>query len=129
MTVLSLLLWIKILVTLFWVALPLLVLPKAMIERLSGFESSDRAIYRLYAVAIIALLAGYFGGYLQLIDGEYPYDVLVMGIVSNAGAFFTLLVTKRAKKTPIMAAFFGLIAVGLTVSAAFEGLGRTTLWA
>jgi hypothetical protein len=117
MLALSVLLWIKIIVTLIWVAAPLLLLPKKTIDRLSGFEPSDPSLYRLYAVAILALLVGYFGGYRELADGGYPYGV---GIFSNAGAFLTLIVTGRARKTPIMAGFFGLVATGLILATLFE---------
>ena len=128
MAPLSILLWIKILGTFFPVAAPLLFLPKAKIDEVSGFSPSDVTLYRLYGMAVLALLVGYAGGYFQVIDGVFPIGVIAMGIVSNAGAFGILLITGRAKKTPMAAAFFGLIAVGLAAAFLLQDMAMTPIW-
>lgn len=125
---LSILLWIKIIGTLFPVGLPLLLLSKDRIERISGFKSSDVVVYRLYGMAIIALLVGYFGGYLQVINGTFPIGVLWMGLVSNAGAATILVLSGRAQKAPWEAGFFALIAMGLTTSLLQPELVMRPLW-
>ncbi len=125
---LSILLWIKIIGTLFPVALPLLVLPAARINQLSGFKQSDPALFRLYGMALLALLVGYAGGYVQVLDGEFPFGVVAMGLVSNAGAFFVLLKSGRGAKAPWEPAFFGTIAVGLGASLFFQEAAMTPLW-
>lgn len=125
---LSILLWVKIVGTLFPVALPLILLPASKIEQLSGFKASDPALYRLYGVAILALLVGYLGGYFQVLDGHFPTGVLAMGFVSNFGAFLTLILTGRAKKAPIEPVFFGLIAAGLAASFFARDFAMTPLW-
>jgi len=125
---LSILLWIKIIGTLIPVALPLLVLSKERINKLSGFEASDPALYRLYGMAALALLVGYAGGYFQVLDGTYPIGVIAMGFVSNAGAFLILILTGRVLKAPWEPAFFGLIAIGLAISYFFQDAALTPLW-
>ena len=128
MAPLSVLLWIKILGTFFPVAAPLLLFPKAKIDELSGFAPSDVSLYRLYGMAVLALLVGYAGGYFQVTEGVFPIGVLAMGFVSNAGAFLIMLITGRARKTPLSAEFFGLIATGLAAAFVFKDAAMTPLW-
>lgn len=128
MAPLSILLWIKILGTFFPVAAPLLILPKAKIDQMSGFSPSDVTLYRLYGMAVLALLVGYAGGYFQVLDGVFPVGVIAMGFISNAGAFGVMLMTGRAKKTPFAAAFFGLIAAGLAAAFVFQDAAMTAIW-
>ncbi|MEO1475724.1 MAG: hypothetical protein AAFS13_05025 [Pseudomonadota bacterium] len=124
----SILLLVKIVGTLIPVALPLLFLPIATVNRLSGFEASDPVLYRLYGMAVLALLVGYAGGYFQVQDGTFPVGVVAMGFVSNAGACAVLLLTGRGFKAPWEPAFFGLIALGLAASFSFREQSMTPLW-
>ena len=126
-TPLSLLLIVKIVGTFFPVAAPLLVLPKSRIDQLSGFSPSDVSLYRLYGMASLALLVGYAGGLVQVADGVFPIGVIAMGFVSNAGAFTVMLMTGRAQKTPISAAFFGVIAAGLALAFFFQDAAMAAL--
>lgn len=128
MAALSILLWVKIIGTFFPVAAPLLLLPKSKIDALSGFEPSDVSLYRLYGMAVLALLVGYAGGYVQVLDGVFPTGVIAMGFVSNAGAFLIMLLTGRAAKTPGAAAFFGLIAAGLALTFFYQDAALRPLW-
>lgn len=128
MAPLSILLWVKIIGTFFPVAAPLLVLPKAKIDAVSGFSPSDVTLYRLYGMAILALLVGYAGGYLEVEAGRFPIGVLAMGFVSNTGAFAVMVITGRAAKTPFTAGFFGLIAAGLALAFLFQDVAMTPLW-
>ena len=128
MAPLSILLWIKIVGTFFPVAAPLLLFPKSKIDELSGFSPSDVSLYRLYGMALLALLVGYAGGYFQVVEGVFPIGVLAMGFVSNAGAFLIMVITGRARRTPFSAAFFGLIAVGLAAAFLFRDAAMTPLW-
>ena len=125
---LSILLWIKIIGTLIPVGLPLIFLSKQRIEAVSGFTSSDVIVYRLYGMAIIALLVGYYGGYVQVTNGVFPAGVIWMGLMSNAGAATILILTGRARKAPWEAAFFGLIAAGLVASLAQPEFVMKSLW-
>lgn len=128
MAPLSLLLWIKIIGTLVPIGLPLLTLSKSKIDKLSGFEPSDVIVYRLYGMAILALLVGYFAGFLQVLSGVYPTGVIAMGIVSNAGACLVLILSGRARSAPHEALFFGLIATGLTSTTIVDDWAVTPLW-
>ncbi|MEO1322409.1 MAG: hypothetical protein AAFV59_05320 [Pseudomonadota bacterium] len=128
MAPLSILLWIKIIGTFFPVALPLLVMPKSFIDARSGFEASDLSLYRLYGMAVLALLVGYAAGYLQVTQGAFPTGVLAMGFVSNAGAFAIMVLTGRAARTPFVAAFFGLIATGLAAAVLMPDFFMAPLW-
>ena len=125
---LSILLWIKIIGTFVPVALPLLLFRKERIQQLSGFAASDPALYRLYGMAVLALLIGYAGGYAQVLEGIYPMGVVAMGFASNAGAFLILLLTGRGSKAPWEPAFFGFIAMGLAVSFFFRDAALKPLW-
>ena len=128
MAPISILLLVKIIGTLFPVALPLLVMPKTFIDARSGFSASDISLYRLYGMAVLALLVGYAGGYAQVETGVFPIGVVAMGFVSNAGAFTIMLLTGRAAKTPFTAAFFGLIAFGLAAAFLMQTAFMTPLW-
>ena len=76
MTPLELLLIVKISVTLITVAMPFLLLPANRIEQIAGFGAAEPLLYRLYGVAILALLVGYFGGLQSALGGELPQGVL-----------------------------------------------------
>ena len=128
MAPLSILLLVKIIGTFISVAAPLLILPKAAIDRASRFAPSDGALYRLYGVAVLALLVGYSGGILQVANGEYPVTIVAMGLVSNLGAVLVIALTGRAKQTPASVGFFGLITFGLAVSLAMKGFAISPLW-
>ncbi|MEL7313236.1 MAG: hypothetical protein AAFN07_17105 [Pseudomonadota bacterium] len=116
MTPLELLLIVKISVTLITVAMPFLLLPANRIEQIAGFGAAEPLLYRLYGVAILALLVGYFGGLQSALGGELPQGVLRMGFVSNAGAALLLLRARPAAwKWPAIA-FFAAISAGLALA-------------
>lgn len=119
MTPLIALLTIKIVVTLLATALPLLALSKSTLDRLSGFSPSDKTLYRLYGIAVLALLVGYSGGIIQARAGDFPTGVIAMGITSNAGATVALLASRAAPLVRGSALFFGLITAGLIAAVAF----------
>ena len=113
MSPLALFLITKIVVTGTGIGIPFLVLPATMVERLSGFDASPPALFRLYGLAIVALLVGYGGGLHETLNGEFPWGAAAMGIVSNGGAALTLLITGQAKRMPLLSVFFAAIAAGL----------------
>ncbi|MEO1657943.1 MAG: hypothetical protein AAFR65_09495 [Pseudomonadota bacterium] len=113
MSPLALLLITKIAVTGVLIGLPFLFLPKASVERLSGFQATPPALFRLYGIAIIALLVGYGGGLAETLSGTFPWGVAAMGIVSNGGAALTLVVTGQAKARIPLTLFFAGITAGL----------------
>ncbi|MEO1042224.1 MAG: hypothetical protein AAFX52_08030 [Pseudomonadota bacterium] len=126
MTPLGLLLITKIVVTGLLIGIPFLVLPRGMVARLSGYEATP-VLYRLYGLAIIALLVGYGGGLVQTWNGTFPWGVAAMGIVSNGGAAITLLITGQARTMRLLTAFFALIAAGLVAAAMMPEAALWTL--
>ena len=113
MTIMTALLSAKILLTLATVALPFLVFPVARIDAEMQVEARSQALYRLYGVAILALLVGYAGGIWQVSNGVFPWGVAIMGIASNGGAFATLFLTGFWRYQRLLTAFFGLITAAL----------------
>jgi len=114
MSWLSLLLITKIGVTGLLVAVPFLFLPRSKLEKLTRISAPTSVFFRLYGVAITALLTGYAFGIPAAEGGRFPWGVVSMGTVSNGGAALLLLAYSRGdKKFHVMAAFFGLIALGL----------------
>ena len=113
MSPLVVLLGIKIAVTFVLVGAPFLFLPADRVEKLSGFSSVSPALFRLYGVAICALLVGYAGGLVMALSGAFPWGVAAMGIVSNGGAAAVLGVNEGAKRRPMLTLFFSAIALGL----------------
>ncbi|MEM9383851.1 MAG: hypothetical protein AAGA68_02240 [Pseudomonadota bacterium] len=128
MTPLTLLLLVMIAVTAVVVAAPLLLLAPQRLDELSGAGPGSALLYRLYGVAISALLVAYGAGALAAQAGVFPAAVVAMGIVSNAGAAAVLIVHPEVRKRAVGIAFFGVIAVGLAV-AAFAPEWATTRFA
>ncbi|MEM1396014.1 MAG: hypothetical protein AAGH38_01015 [Pseudomonadota bacterium] len=118
MSPLAILLVLKIGVTLLAVSGPFLLLPKTTIDALSGYGGTPKVLYRLYGMAVTALLVGYGGGLYVALNGDMPWGVIAMGITSNAGATGVLIITGEARKRPALTAFFGLIALGLVIAVA-----------
>lgn len=119
MTCLSVLLTIKILITMIAVVLPFMFRPAASLAAYLGIESSaglNPMLFRLYAVSIFSLLVGYGGGIWRAEYGVFPWVVAIVGVVSNSGATAVLLVHGRRKKRWIGVMFFGGIAAGLMLA-------------
>ena len=128
MTWLSLLLVFKIAYTLLAAAGPMLLLPRERVSSVLGVGVEAVAIVRLYGMALLALLVGYGSGIPASEAGVFPVGVVAMGIVSNAGATALLLGTGAWRRTPLAAPVFGLIALGLVVSAAAPAASLQRAW-
>jgi hypothetical protein len=128
MSWLSLLLITKVAVTGLLVAAPFLLLSKATLERLTNITTPTSLFFRLYGVAITALLVGYAFGIPAAEDGRFPWGVVCMGTVSNGGAAILLLVHSQDKGTRVLAAFFGLIALGLIATMALPSRAIQPAW-
>jgi len=72
MSLLSILLLIKILVTSITVAFPFIALPSHKLERVTNIRAPNSQLFRLYGVAILALLVGYGFGIQQAETGIFP---------------------------------------------------------
>ncbi len=129
MSYLALLLVTKISVTALLVALPFLVAPLAKLEATTRVRTKSALFFRLYGVAITALLVGYGFGIPAAENGQFPWGVVSMGLVSNAGAAFLLL---QASKPPSsgfwLGTFFALVAVALALSLIAPGPALSKAW-
>ena len=111
MSRLSLLLAYKIIVSLILVVIPFLLLPAEQIAQITQTEGADPSIYRLYAVAVLALLVGYGSAIPAAQKGHMPCGILSMGLVSNGGATLILLTLGEGTSSLFFAGIFGSIAV------------------
>jgi hypothetical protein len=116
MSFLFILLIIKITVTGAMVALPFLLLPTEKLAKLTGAENAT-SLFRLYGIAITALLVGYAFGIVQISRGEFPTGVVAMGIVSNGGPAAYLFLSGAWQRQKFMSFFLGSIAIALAFAA------------
>ena len=116
MTRLTLLLLVKICVTAIAVVVPFLLLPSDRIAEMTGAEVPSPSLYRLYGVAVLALLVGYASGIPAAQRGELPRGILLMGLVSNVGATVTLFAFGAEGTSLILAFFFAAIASMILLS-------------
>jgi len=119
MSLLSVLFLVKILITSLTVAFPFIALPSHKLERVTNIRASNAQFFRLYGVAVLALLVGYGFGIQQAETGIFPWGVTVMGLVSNGGAAFILLSSKSGKHNLMLGSFFAAIATALMLAMLF----------
>ncbi len=86
------LLWIKIIGTALFAALPMMLAPEALYRMLGFPEMPTMLFLRLYGFSTLALLFGYYGGIRLCRQGQFPEDVLRMGLVSNGTQGGALLI-------------------------------------
>lgn len=122
MTILTILLFVKILVSLVLVVLPFLFMSKEKLAGLTGIEAQSSVLYRIYGMAILALLVGYGGGIWQVSQNQFPWGVIMMGLVSNFGASFLLIKTGAARRSKALTVFFICIGFGLLFCAIYPQL-------
>lgn len=128
MTPLTLLLLVKIIVTFFVVAMPFLFFSKEKIGRHMEIEAVSPTLFRLYGIAILALLAGYSGGIYLINQSVFPIAIIAMGLVSNAGATFILILTGAANKQRFLTFFFAVITFGLGLAAIYPKVAISPLF-
>ena len=127
MTLLSLLLATKMAATALLVCLPFLLFSRNTLGAMLQLEAKSSAFFRLYGVAILALLVAYGFGLVQTLNGEFPWLVVTVGIVSNAGATLVLTFIATGRRNQLSAAFFGSIATLLVMSAGWPDFAMTRL--
>ncbi|MGO4716646.1 hypothetical protein [Bradyrhizobium sp. 2TAF24] len=129
MTAIAFILIVKIAVTAVLTAAPFLLTPEpqlAAMLRTTG--DGARVIFRLYGVAVLALLVGYGSGFWTIAEGRFPFGVAAMGVVSNGGAAAALLITGGWRRARLVTAFVAGIAVVLLLAAAFSRQALAPLW-
>lgn len=129
MTPLGILLFIKIAVTIVLWAGPLLVISKGRLLRKLKVSEPLLPIFRLYGVAMAALVVGYATAFWPISQGVFPWGIVTMGLVSNGGAVIALLLTGTAHyqklSTSLLFVFtLGLAGCALVPSWALSPLGQ-----
>ena len=79
MTPLSCLLAIKIAVSVVFLVLPLLLFSKDKLAGLFRAFAPSPILFRLYGVAISALLVAYGSGLTKTLGGTFPHTIVLMG--------------------------------------------------
>lgn len=129
MSYLALLLVTKISATALLVALPFLFAPLSKLEGTTRMSAKSTLFFRLYGVAIAALLVGYGFGIPVAESGQFPWGVVSMGFVSNAGAALLLLRASKPSASGFwLGTFFALVAVALAVSMGAPSLALSKAW-
>lgn len=137
MRALSILLKIKVAITVLAWCLPLLFFPASALEWLGFPEQSALIFVRLLAVAYTALVVGYVQALGQIRRGSYPWSTVWVGAVSNGGACALLTIAAISGEwanwglfAQVFMAFStwgtGLITLGLLVSAAVQAFTGPT---
>lgn len=127
MTFLTLLLLIKIAVTGALIVIPFLLASKAKLEAATRLTGPSAGLFRLYGIAVLALLAGYTFGIPQAQAGVFPLGVVIMCLVSNGGAAAYLFATGAYKQRPLIPFFLLTIAIALAASLILQEQSLTRL--
>ena len=101
MSVLSVVLIVKIAVTLIFVILPFLTQPLSVNADRYGVTAKSALIFELYCAALIALLVNYSFGFYDTLNSVYPRTVVIVGVVSNIGASIALFKARGKTKHSI----------------------------
>ena len=128
MSFLAIVLAIKIVVIGFAIAIPFLTFSSSWLAGLTGVEGGGEIIFRLYGVAILALLIGYASAFPMLARGAFPWFVVVMGIVSNGGATAVLVLIGAWRRLLLLTSFLGAITAALVSTALDPSFAVKALW-
>ena len=93
---------------------PLMLSPAHRLGRAFALEAAHPLIFRLYGMAIAALLVGYGYGLAAAQNGVFPWGPVAMGIVSNGGA--AMIIAAGAREGGLSPALRAAIAI-------FGGIG------
>ena len=109
--------------------MPLLFAPLDKLEAVTRVNAKSTLFFRLYGIAITALLVGYGFGIPVAESGRFPWGVASMGLVSNTGAAFLLLRASKPRTIGFwMGTFFALVGVALAVSMGAPGQALNKAW-
>ncbi len=117
---------IKAIVTLLCVALPALFADPSWLNGIVG-EPSAAVLYRLYGVAILALIVGYGVAFRAHQKGQAALWILPIGIVSNSGATLALILFAKDITWVLAALFFGAVTLSFVLTALWPAAMTRTL--
>ncbi|GLR70194.1 hypothetical protein [Agaribacter marinus] len=120
MTYFTALLLLKILVSLVFVGIPFLLLSKDRLQIITRSTHENVLFYRLYGVAIMALLVAYGSAIPLAQQGHFSWGIAMMGLVSNLGGSTLLFHLGKGKQSMVLASFFGFITILLLFSMVFS---------
>jgi branched-subunit amino acid transport protein AzlD len=127
MPFISLLLIVKIAVTGILVALPFMLLPADKLAKMTGAENAT-ALFRLYGIAITALLVGYGTGFFTIARGEFPFGIAAMGIVSNGGAATYMFASGAWQRQRFLSVFLASIGIALVYASLNSAAALRPIW-
>ena len=129
MNALGLVLAVKIIVTIIFVAVPFLLLPQEKLRaRFRTEGAGSGTLFRLYGVAMLAILANYAYGLWAAMHGQFPWGVIAMGVISNGGAVLVSLWMGAWRRAKALNALFAAVAITLLLAALFQRQALTPLW-
>lgn len=123
MTYLISVLAFKIIISLAVLVFPALFRPIESLNRIFGTNLTNTYLFRLYGVAILALLVAYGYGIQLALIGYYPWGIVIMGIVSNGGAVLVMLSLSGWTSQSKGICLFGGIFIALMIAAGIELYG------
>ena len=127
MTAIGLILTIKIGVTTLLMAGPFLLMPERRLAEITGVTGNG-SIFRLYGIAILALLTGYASGFWTISEGRFPWGIAVMGVVSNTGAAMVLIASGAWRRTPAITGFVVAVSLALVLALLNSSYAMAPLW-
>lgn len=128
MSFLALVFIFKILVTGLLVGAPFLFLPVSRVSASTGYGEAAAPLFRLYGIAIFALLIGYGYGYWLLGQGMFPWGIIAMGLLSNGGGAAVLFATGAWRRSKLIAYSISAVVVALVITALAPEMAVTPLW-
>lgn len=126
MSFLILILTFKIIISLAVVVFPALFRPVESLNKGFGTNLPDPYLFRLYGVAILALLIGYGYGIHLAYLGQYPWGIVMIGLVSNGGAVFVMLKLSSWSRQSKGICLFGGIFIALLIATGIELYGYSS---
>jgi hypothetical protein len=128
MSFITLVLIAKIIVTGIMTAVPFLFQPAERLAARTGAGVGGATLFRLYGIAILAVLVGYASGFWLIGRGEFPWGVVAMGLVSNGGGATVLFASGAWRRAKPIAFFVAGIALLLAGSATIPQQAMKPLW-
>ena len=119
---------VKIVITIALWVVPLLLFPVGWLAAL-GFPIPEPLIFlRLLGMAFLSLTLAYTFGLRAALRGDYPSNAIWVGILSNGGSFFILLIAALCSSwdswgTSAKAAMWFFLAALGTIAAALVAFG------
>jgi len=95
---------------------------------MTGVSARTTTMFRLYGIAILALLIGYGFAIPAAQSGDFPWGVTAMGTLSNGGPAILLTLQGAASRQPFLTTFFYAIAICLIASMIFPDAALSKLF-